>query len=90
MAAFLFDRGVYRWGTHVEQEMDEAEYNIRQRMRNAKGVEGFIASHRQLAYNKLMGITDTTNVYKQPQIVKKKEEAKEISGEGEFDLKSFN
>lgn len=85
-ASYLLDRGIYRWGTYVENKMDEAEAAIRNSMRNRKGTETFVLSSRQATFNKLMGITDITNVYKQPQIPSQKS----ISAEGDFNFQSFN
>lgn len=90
LAAFLFDRGVYMWGTFVESKMDEAENNTRKSMRNRKGTDTFVASVRQRTFNSLMGIKDTTGVYKQPEVIKRSEDAKQITAEGNFDLKGFN
>lgn len=90
LAAFLFDRGIYHWGTFVENKMDEAEQNIRRSMRNRKGTDTFVLSARQATYNKLLGIKDTKNVYKQPQIVKQQEAQKQISGEGTVNLNTLN
>jgi hypothetical protein len=89
LAAFYFDRGTYLWGNLVERSMDEAEQRTRQSMRNRAGTDTFVASARQAIFNKLMGITETKNVYRQPQVTKKIEE-KKIDAEGEIDLKAFN
>lgn len=86
LAAFIFDRGIYLWASYVERKMDEAEDNIRRSMKNRKGTETFVNSQRRATFNKLLGIKETTNVYKQPQLIK----PTQVSGEGDIDLKSLN
>jgi hypothetical protein len=64
LAAFYFNRGIYLWGTLVENKMAEAESKVRKSFRNKKGAEVFINSERTKIYNKLLGIDSTKGVYR--------------------------
>lgn len=73
--------------------MNEAEQRVRQSMRRAKNVDGFVMSARQTTYNKLLGIKDT-KAYKQPtlapQMKAQAQQHKSISGEGPVNLGALN
>lgn len=66
LVAFYFDRGIYWWGTHVEGKVNEAEANMRSRMKKSRGnVDAFVSSARISTFNKLMGLS-TASAYAAP------------------------
>lgn len=92
---FYFDRAIYWWGTLVEGKLNEAEAIAQMQTKRMRGNKsGFIASAKQMAFCKLMGLP-VTSAFRQPDSFKKENEAKTngsktLSGEGQVDLSKFN
>lgn len=59
LAAFYFDRGVRNWANFVDRQVNDAEVKVRTQMRNNKraNVDMFAFQAKQVAFNKLMGIS---------------------------------
>jgi len=93
MVRFYFDRTIYFWGHFVEGKLNEAEARARMQTKRMRGnAEGFVASAKQLAYTKLMGLP-ATSAFRQPDSFKKEEKKatpSTLSGEGKIDLTMFN
>jgi hypothetical protein len=92
---FYFDRAIYWWGTLVENKLNEAEAVAQMQTKRMRGNKaGFIASAKQMAFCKLMGLP-TTSAFRQPDSFKKDDKAKTngtktVSAEGPVDLSKFN
>lgn len=69
LAAFYFDRAVRNWASFVDQRSDEAEMAVRNQMKNQRGSDSFILQARQLAFNKLVGLSKEA-AYATPNITK--------------------
>lgn len=95
LVRFYFDRTIYWWGTFVESKINEAEARARVQTKRMRGssAEGFVASAKQLAYAKLVGLPKTT-AFRQPDSFKKPEPknngTQSLSAEGKFDFSKFN
>lgn len=92
LAAFLLDRGLYRWSTFVENKLNEVELTVRNQMKNSSGADVFVQSARTSMYNKLMGL-DPASAYRSPGVFAdkpKKVATQAVSAEGKLDLTVFN
>jgi hypothetical protein len=97
LARFYFDRAIYWWGNFVEGKINEAEARARVQTKRMRGnAEGFIASAKQAAYCKLLGLP-LTSAYRSPNSFTKKADQspksklqQSVSAEGRFDLSKFN
>lgn len=57
LAAFYFDRAVRNWANFVDRKCEEAEMVIRLQMKNRRGTDGFAMQAREVAFNKLLGLS---------------------------------
>ncbi len=64
LAAFIFDRGIYQFGTLVESKMSEAEARVKGSFQNRRGAEVFINLERRRIFNKMLDIQDTKGLYR--------------------------
>lgn len=60
LAAFYFDRAVRNWANFVDRRCEEAEMVIRLQMKNRRGTDGFAMQAREVAFNKLLGLSVAT------------------------------
>lgn len=102
LAAFYFDRAVRNWANFVDQRSNEAEMNVRLQMKNRKGTDGFALQAREVAFNKLLGLS-VASAYATPSITRGESGERKkinldtvaipraITGEGKkIDLSGFN
>lgn len=58
LSAFYFDRGIRAWANFVDRLSNEAELRVRQQMKKSRGdVDGFALQARQVAFNKILGLS---------------------------------
>lgn len=57
LAAFYFDRAIRNWANFVDRRSEEAEMVVRMQMKNRRGTDGFALQARQVAFNKLVGLS---------------------------------
>lgn len=88
LARFYFDRGIAAWGKFIENKMNEAEANVRKQMKNRRGTDTFVASHRIVTFNKLLGLS-VAAAYRQPQLPNQESKTKEPQKVTVKDLSGF-
>lgn len=59
LAAFYLDRGLRNWANFVDRTVNDAEVKVRTQMRNNRraNVDMFAFQAKQVAFNKIMGIS---------------------------------